>query len=73
MLTCPVGLSPCFVDNLNISSFAVVVGGEAYRALQRTSFVRGGAVDEGHAVRSDKICVDVNGEGLLLCHKFILV
>lgn len=73
VLTCPVGFGPCFVDDLDISSFAVVVGREANGALQGPDFVRGGAVNERHTMRSDKIGVDVDGEGLLLCHEFVLL
>lgn len=64
---CPTRLRPRLIDDLDVTSFAVVVGREADGAADGSDVIRSRTVDEGHAVGPDERGVDVDGERLFLC------
>lgn len=72
-VTCPARLGPCLVDDLDVTSFAVVVGGEADGAADGTDVIGSRTVDEGHAVGADERGVDVDRERLFLCRELVLL
>lgn len=58
--TCPARLGPGLIDNLDVASFAIVVGRETDGAADRPDVIGSGSVDEGHAVGADEWGVDVD-------------
>jgi hypothetical protein len=52
--TCPARLGPSLIDDLDVASFAVVVGGEADGTADGSDVIGSGSVHERHAVGADE-------------------
>jgi len=62
MITCPMGLDPGLIDDLDVPPLAVIVGCEADSALDGSDGLWGRSIYEGHTMRPNMVRVDMNGE-----------
>jgi hypothetical protein len=58
--TCPMRFDPCLVDDLDVSSFAVVVGCKPDCAFDRPDRFRRRSVHKGHPMWSNMVCVNMD-------------